>query len=348
MKTTLDGVVFLLPHVSGHAKNGVSPQADFPRTERRARKRHAPFGRVGRAAGGGRQGGRTARWQGSGRQATRQRAARRRAARRRAARRQSSRTAKWQGGKVAGRQSGRAARRQSGRTAKWQDGKVAGRQSGRAARWQDGGRQDGRKRGDCDFFLKKIKNHFVRKSYVPASRRQGRVIAADKSGAPPAQPPKNGRDNNVPPVLAPGFQPPGAAGQQKSARRGGPTPAKRRNAQALNTLFGHREGCNIIRTAAVTKITESNFSIFLHSDHSFQAHSRPLPWSFPFPELCPEAERVSVSANLRRHRAAFDLRFSILCTISHKILFYDVFTGFSRHAPTHVYGAARIHGAAPQ
>ena len=134
-------------------------------------------------------------------------------------------------------------------------------------------------------------------------------------GAPPAQPPKNGRDNNVPPVLAPGFQPPGAAGQQKSARRGGPTPAKRRNAQALNTLFGHREGCNIIRTAAVTKITESNFSIFLHSDHSFQAHSRPLPWSFPFPELCPEAERVSVSANLRRHRAAFDLRFFILCTI---------------------------------
>ena len=133
MKTTLDGVVFLLPHVSGHAKNGVSPQADFPRTERRARKRHAPFGRVGRAAGGGRQGGRTARWQGSGRQATRQRAARRRAARRRAARRQSSRTAKWQGGKVAGRQSGRAARRQSGRTAKWQDGKVAGRQGGRTA-----------------------------------------------------------------------------------------------------------------------------------------------------------------------------------------------------------------------
>ena len=104
MKTTLDGVVFLLPHVSGHAKNGVSPQADFPRTERRARKRHAPFGRVGRAAGGGRQGGRTARWQGSGRQATRQRAARRRAARR-----QSGRAAKWQDGKVAGRQGGRTA-----------------------------------------------------------------------------------------------------------------------------------------------------------------------------------------------------------------------------------------------
>ena len=176
---------------------------------------------------------------------------------------------------------------------------------------------------------------------------QSRVIAADRSGGAARTNKKRARPS-VPPVLAPGFQPPGAAGQQKSARRSGPTPAKRRNAQALNTLFGHREGCNIIRTAAVSKITESNFSIFLHSDHSFQAHSRTRPWSFPFPELCPEAERVSVSANLRRHRAAFDLRFSILCTISHKILFYDVFTGFSRHAPTHVYGAARIHGAAPQ
>ena len=219
MKTTLDGVVFLLPHVSGHAKNGVSPQADFPRTERRARKRHAPFGRVGRAAGGGRQGGRTARWQGSGRQATRQRAARRRAARRRAARRQSSRTAKWQGGKVAGRQSGRAARRQSGRTAKWQDGKVAGRQGGRTAVGRAAEKEG------IAIFLKKIKNHFVRKSYVPASRRQGRVIAADRSGAPPTQTKKRARPS-VPPVLAPGFQPPGAAGQRKSARRSGPASAK--------------------------------------------------------------------------------------------------------------------------
>lgn len=145
----------------------------------------------------------------------------------------------------------------------------------------------------------------------------GKAASSQRTGpgAPPAHPQKNGRDNNVPPVLAPGFQPPGAAGQQKSARRGGPTPAKRRNAQALNTLFGHREGCNIIRTAAVTKITESNFSIFLHSDHSFQAHSRTHPWSFRFSELCPEANCSSVSANLRRHRAAFDLRFFILCTI---------------------------------
>ncbi|MFR4850802.1 hypothetical protein, partial [Alistipes finegoldii] len=106
--------------------------------------------------------------------------------------------AKWQDGKVAGRQSGRAAKWQGGKAAKWQDGKVAGRQSGRTAKWQGGkvagrrsaGRQ--KKRG-LRFFLKKIKNHFVRKSYVPASRRQGRVIAADRSGAPPTQT-KNGRD----------------------------------------------------------------------------------------------------------------------------------------------------------
>ena len=154
-------------------------------------------------------------------------------------------------------------------------------------------------------------------------------------GAPPAQTKK--RDSNR-------REPPDSEKAHGEAARH----LQKANAQVLNTLFGHREGCNIIRTAAVSKIIERNFSIFLHSDHSFQAHSRPLPWSFPFPELCPEAERVSVSANLRRHRAAFDLRFSILCTISHKILFYDVFTGFSRHAPTHVYGAARIHGAAPQ
>lgn len=49
---------------------------------------------------------------------------------------------------------------------------------------------------------------------------------------------------------------------------------------------------------------------------------------FPVPGTVPGGRAVSVSANLRRHRAAFDLRFSILCTISHKILFYDVFTGF--------------------
>ena len=187
MKTTLDGVVFLLPHVSGHAKNGVSPQADFPRTERRARKRHAPFGRVGRAAGGGRQGGRTARWQGSGRQATRQRAARRRAARRRAARRQSSRTAKWQGGKVAGRQSGRAARRQSGRTAKWQDGKVAGRQGGRTAVGRAA-----EKEGIAIFFEKKLKTILSENHMSPHPGGKAGSSQRTGPGAPPAQTKKTG------------------------------------------------------------------------------------------------------------------------------------------------------------
>ncbi|MFR7964471.1 MAG: hypothetical protein ACLU5I_01725 [Alistipes finegoldii] len=145
MKTTLDGVVFLLPHVSGHAKNGVSPQADFPRTERRARKRHAPFGRQGsgwRAAR--RQDGKVARQRAAGYKAAGGKTAGGKTA--------GGKAAKWQDGKVAGRQSGRAAKWQGGKAAKWQDGKVAGRQSGRAARWQDGGRQGGRKRGDCDFF----------------------------------------------------------------------------------------------------------------------------------------------------------------------------------------------------
>lgn len=180
MKTTLDGVVFLLPHVSGHAKNGVSPQADFPRTERRARKRHAPFGRVGRAAGGGRQGGRTARWQGSGRQATRQRAARRRAARRRAARRQSSRTA-----------------------------------VGRAAE----------KEGIAIFFEKKLKTILSENHMSP---HPGGKAASSQRTDPGRRPhkQKTGETHNVPPVLAPGFQPPGAAGQRKSARRSSPASAK--------------------------------------------------------------------------------------------------------------------------
>ena len=138
-----------------------------------------------RVAGGkaaGRQGGKAAggRLQGSGRQDGGRQDGGRQGGK--VAGRQSGRAAKWQGGKVAGRQGGKVAGRQSGRTAKWQGGKVAGRRSA--------GRQ--KKRG-LRFFLKKIKNHFVRKSYVPASRRQGRVIAADRSGAPPTQT-KNGRD----------------------------------------------------------------------------------------------------------------------------------------------------------
>ena len=202
MKTTLDGVVFLLPHVSGHAKNGVSPQADFPRTERRARKRHAPFGRVGRAAGGGRQGGRTARWQGSGRQdGGRQDGGR-------------------QGGKVAGRQSGRAAKWQGGKAAKWQDGKVAGRQGGRTAVGRAA-----EKEGIAIFFEKKLKTILSENHMSP---HPGGKAASSQRTDPGRRPhkQKTGETHNVPPVLAPGFQPPGAAGQRKSARRSSPASAK--------------------------------------------------------------------------------------------------------------------------
>ena len=213
MKTTLDGVVFLLPHVSGHAKNGVSPQADFPRTERRARKRHAPFGRVGRAAGGGRQGGRTARWQGSGRQDGGRQGGK-------VAGRQSGRAAKWQGGKVAGRQGGKVAGRQSGRTAKWQGGKVAGRQGGRTAVGRAA-----EKEGIAIFFEKKLKTILSENHMSP---HPGGKAASSQRTDPGRRPhkQKTGETHNVPPVLAPGFQPPGAAGQRKSARRSSPASAK--------------------------------------------------------------------------------------------------------------------------
>ena len=105
-----------------------------------------------------------------------------------------------QGGKVAGRQSGRAARRQSGRTAKWQDGKVAGRQGGRTAVGRAA-----EKEGIAIFFEKKLKT----------------ILSENHMSPHPG-----GKTHNVPPVLAPGFQPPGAAGQRKSARRSSPASAK--------------------------------------------------------------------------------------------------------------------------
>lgn len=276
MKTTLDGVVFLLPHVSSHAKTEFHRRRIFP-------------GPREEGGNGMRRPGESCRTRTVGRQ---NEAAERGS-------KMDSRTERQDGAQ-------NKAAEQGGRT---------GRQDGAAGRGGRTERQDGAAEKEGE-------------GKAGSSQRTG-------PGAPPAQTKK--RDSNR-------REPPDSEKAHGEAARH----LQKANAQVLNTLFGHREGCNIIRTAAVSKIIERNFSIFLHSDHSFQAHSRPLPWSFPFPELCPEAERVSVSANLRRHRAAFDLRFSILCTISHKILFYDVFTGFSRHAPTHVYGAARIHGAAPQ
>ena len=149
MKTTLNGVVFLLPHVSGHAKTEFHRRRIFP--------------------GPREEGGNGMRRPG-----------------------ESCRT------RTVGRQDETA--EQSGRT---------GRQDGAARRSCRTGRQDGaagwggRKRGGG----------------------QSRVIAADRSGGAARTNKKRARPS-VPPVLAPGFQPPGAAGQRKSARRSGPASAK--------------------------------------------------------------------------------------------------------------------------
>ena len=83
MKTTLDGVVFFVAARVKSCKNGVSPQADFPRTEGRARKRHAPSGRIlpnpdGGAAGRGGRTGRQNRAAGRGGKTDRQDGAARR------------------------------------------------------------------------------------------------------------------------------------------------------------------------------------------------------------------------------------------------------------------------------
>ena len=144
MKTALDGVVFLLPHVSGHAKTEFHSRRIFP-------------GPREEGGNGMRRPGESCRTRTVGRQDE----------------------AAERGGRT-GRQDGAA--RRSGRTER-QDG---------AAEKEGGG---------------------------------GRVIAADRSGAPPTQTKKRARPS-VPPVLAPGFQPPGAAGQRKSARRSGPASAK--------------------------------------------------------------------------------------------------------------------------
>ena len=187
MKTTLDGVVFFVAARVKSCKNGVSPQADFPRTEGRARKRHAPSGRIlpnpdGGAAGRGGRTGRQNRAAEQGGKTDRQDGAVRRIGR-------------------TERQDGSAGR--GGKTER-QDG-AAGRGSkmgGRTRRKDRAAGRGGRKRGGG-----------------------GRVIAADRSGGAARTNKKRARPS-VPPVLAPGFQPPEAAGQRKSARRSGPASAK--------------------------------------------------------------------------------------------------------------------------
>ena len=149
------------------------------------------------------------------------------------------------GGKAAGRQGGKAAggrlqgsgrqdggRQDGGR----QGGKVAGRQSGREAKWQGGkgaGGQGGRtavgraaeKEGIAIFFEKKLKTILSENHMSP---HPGGKAASSQRTDPGRRPhkQKTGETHNVPPVLAPGFQPPGAAGQRKSARRSSPASAK--------------------------------------------------------------------------------------------------------------------------
>lgn len=187
MKTTLNGVVFLLPHVSSHAKTEFHRRRIFPgpREEGGNGMRHPgescrtrTVGRQNEAAErGSKMDGRTGRQDG-------------------AAERGAERGAE-QGGRT-GRQDGSAGR--SGRTVR-QDG--AARRSGKTEQQDGAAGRSGRKRGGG----------------------QSRVITADRSGGAARTNKKRARPS-VPPVLAPGFQPPEAAGQRKSARRSGPASAK--------------------------------------------------------------------------------------------------------------------------
>ena len=166
MKTTLNGVVFLLPHVSSHAKTEFHRRRIFPgpREEGGNGMRHP--GESCRTRTVGRQNG-------------------------------AQNKAAEQGGKT-DRQDETAGR--SGRTVR-QDG--AARRSGKTEQQDGAAGRSGRKRGGG----------------------QSRVITADRSGGAARTNKKRARPS-VPPVLAPGFQPPEAAGQRKSARRSGPASAK--------------------------------------------------------------------------------------------------------------------------
>ena len=197
MKTTLNGVVFLLPHVSGHAKTEFHSRRIFPgpREEggngmRRPGEscRTRTVGRQDEAAErGSKMDGRTGRQNGAQNKAAEQGG-------------KTDRQDETAGRSGKTEQQDGAARRSS-RTER-QDG-AAGR-SGKTERQDGAAGRSGRKRGGG----------------------QSRVIAADRSGGAARTNKKKRARPSVPPVLAPGFQPPGAAGQRKSARRSGPASAK--------------------------------------------------------------------------------------------------------------------------
>ena len=188
MKTTLDGVVFLLPHVSSHAKTEFHRRRIFPgpREEGRNSMRHPgescrtrTVGRQDEAAErGSKMDGRTGRQNGAQNKAAEQ------------------------GGKT-DRQDETAGR--SGKTEQ-QDG--AARRSSRTER-QDGAAGRGGRTG--------------------RQKKRGRAKPGHRSGQVRGRRPHKQKKRarpSVPPVLAPGFQPPEAAGQRKSARRSGPASAK--------------------------------------------------------------------------------------------------------------------------
>ena len=188
MKTTLDGVVFLLPHVSSHAKTEFHRRRIFPgpREEGRNSMRHPgescrtrTVGRQDEAAErGSKMDGRTGRQNGAQNKAAEQ------------------------GGKT-DRQDETAGR--DGRTER-QDG-AAGR-SGKTEQ-QDGAAGRGGRTG--------------------RQKKRGRAKPGHRSGQVRGRRPHKQKKRarpSVPPVLAPGFQPPEAAGQRKSARRSGPASAK--------------------------------------------------------------------------------------------------------------------------
>ena len=170
MKTTLDGVVFLLPHVSSHAKT------EFHR------RRIFPGPREGRG-NGMRRPGESCRTRTVGRQ---------------------NGAVRWTAGQ-SGR-TGRRTRRQNraaGRSGKTEQQDGAAGRCGRTVRQDGAAGRSGRKRGGGR-----------------PRHRSGQVRGAARTNK------KKRARPSVPPVLAPGFQPPGAAGQRKSARRSGPASAK--------------------------------------------------------------------------------------------------------------------------
>ena len=205
MKTTLDGVVFLLPHVSSHAKTEFHRRRIFPGPREEGGNGMRRPGESCRTRTVGRQNEAAERGSKMDSRTERQDGAQNKAAE------QGGRTGRQN--RAAGR-SGRTERQdgaaeRSGKTER-QDG-AAGR-SGRTER-QDGAARRGGRTGRQDGAAEK-----EGEGKAGSSQRTG-------PGAPPAQTKKRAGPM-VSPVLAPGFQPPGAAGQRKSARRSGPASAK--------------------------------------------------------------------------------------------------------------------------